>query len=71
MLIMRVYALYERSRKVLSFYTVIAVIFSIVGVVSHDLVEMNIQPDTPFLILLSSGRYWVEKKKNLSTYKYM
>jgi hypothetical protein len=51
MLIMRMYALYERSRKVLALYIVVDVFFIVVGCVSLDLVGMSTQRDTPLLIL--------------------
>ena len=47
MLIMRMYALYDRSRKVLAFYIVIAAVVVAVGCVSLNL---STQSDMPLLI---------------------
>jgi hypothetical protein len=49
MLIMRIYALYERSRKVIALYIVFAVIFFIVGLVSHDFSEYK-YPSFKFVV---------------------
>jgi len=63
MLIMRMVALYEGSRKVLAFYLVVAAIIIIVGWVS-----VNLNGESTYFHATYSGRYWVENKKRNWTY---
>lgn len=68
---MRVYALYERSQKVLALYIVVAVVIVAVGCVS--LTSTGNQCPASFStadLVIYSGQYWVEKKKNLGMCKY-
>ena len=51
MLIMRMYALYEQSRKVLALYIGVGVVIVIVGCVSLSLRENHTQSDMPLLML--------------------
>ena len=51
MLIMRIYALYEQSRKVLALYIVIVIVMVAVGCVSLNLRESHTQSDIPLLML--------------------
>jgi hypothetical protein len=51
MLTMRIYALYERSRKVLALYIVIGAVIVIVGCVSLTLRGNHAQSDIPLPIL--------------------
>jgi len=51
MLIMRMYALYERSRKVLALYIGVGVVIVIVGCVSLSLRGNHTQSDIPLSML--------------------
>jgi hypothetical protein len=68
MLIMRMYALYGRSRKVLAFYIIVAGLIIIVGGVSLNFSSETVPPSR-FLILPGSWKYsgpfLAGKKKNL------
>ena len=55
MLTMRIYALYERSRKVLALYIGIGVVMVIIGCVSLKLRGNYTRSDIPLLIY--SGQY--------------
>jgi hypothetical protein len=63
MLIMRMYALYERSLKVLALYIVVAVAILVVGCVS-----LHFSGKQLIFYCSYSGLYWMEKKKNLGTW---
>ena len=45
MLIMRIYALYERSRKVLALYMVLSVVILVMACVSLNFMGIGIHPD--------------------------
>ena len=56
MLIMRMYALYERSRKVLALYIFIVVIVVAVACVSHNLRGNYYRPNAD--VVVYSGQQW-------------
>jgi hypothetical protein len=68
MLIMRIYALYERSRKVLAMYIIVAVVIVIVGCVSLGNQHLLSYSISDFVVY--SGRCWVGEKRKLGTCKY-
>ena len=70
MLTMRMYAVYERSRKVLALCIGVGVVIVIVGCVSLNLRGNHTQSETPLLMLWYSGQYRVQNKINLETCKY-
>ena len=71
MLIMRMYALYERSRKVLAFYIVIVVVVVAVGCVSLDLRGNRYPVWQPIAdVGVYSGQQWVQNKMNFRTGQY-
>ena len=68
MLIMRMYALYERSQKVLALYIVVAVAIVVVGCVSFNFNRNSrLASYSNADIVVYSGRCWVEKKKKIWT----
>ena len=68
---MRMYALYERSRKVLAFYIIIAAV-----ILAADCVSLNLggNSDLPSHSIADSveysGQYWAEKTTNLGGFPY-
>ena len=67
---MRMYALYERSRKVLALYIIVAAAILVVACVSLNFDGNNYVPSRSIAdSVVYSGWYWVEKKKNLGTFK--
>ena len=71
MLIMRMYALYERSRKVLAFYVVIVVIAMALGCVSLNLRRNQYPVWHPIAdVGVYSGQQWVPNKMNSRTGQY-
>ena len=70
MLIMRTYALYERSRKVLAMYIVIVVAFMAVSCVSLNLWGNRYLVRYPIAyVVLLSGQQWFQNKINIRTVK--
>ena len=72
MLIMRMYALYDRSRKVLALYIVIAVVAVAVGCVSLNLCTIGTQFWHPIAdVVVYSGQQWFQIKITPRTSKYI
>ena len=68
---MRTYALYERSRKVLTLYITIAVVILVVACVSLNLDGNNDLPSRSIAdSVVYSGYHWVEKMKTFSIFIY-
>jgi len=63
---MRMYALYEQSRKVLALYIIVAALISVVALVS---LNRGSVPDLTFRYQYS-GHYWVDIQQTLATFKY-
>jgi hypothetical protein len=68
---MRMYALYERSRKVLALYIIVIAVTLAVACVSLDFSgDQYLASHSIADSVVSSGQYWAEKKKNLGTFKW-
>jgi len=65
MLIMRMYALYDRSRKVLALHIVVAVAIVFGACVSLYFTGNQHLASCISDLVVYSGRCWVEKKKNI------
>ena len=70
MLIMRMYALYDRSRKVLAFYIIVVAAVMAVGCVSLNLRGNQYLVWYPITdVVIYSGQQWFQNKINLRTAK--
>jgi len=68
---MRMYALYERSRKVLALYITISAVILVVACVSLNFDGNSDFPSRSIAdSVVYSGQYWVERTKNLGTFTY-
>ena len=71
MLIMRMYALYERSRKVLALYIVIVVVTLAIACVSLNLRRNQHPVWHPIAdVVVYSGQQWFQNRMNLRTDKH-
>ena len=68
---MRMYALYERSRKVLALYIIVGAVILAVACVSLNLGGNSDLPSHSIADSVEySGQYWVQKTTNLGGFPY-